>query len=74
MRLISRLNLIFETKNLACETSLREVSQFYSPCGEFYCFAVIFGFRRVVFASQVLEANKITLKPKGFNNTIAIRQ
>ena len=25
------------------ETSLREVSQFYSPKGELYCFAVIFG-------------------------------
>ena len=28
--------------------------QFYSPVGEFYCFAVIFGLRRVVFASRVL--------------------
>ena len=37
-----------------CETSHKEVPQFYSPCGEFYCFAVIFGLCRVVFASQVL--------------------
>ena len=26
-------------------------------CGEFYCFAVIFGLRRVIFASRVLKAN-----------------
>ena len=31
-------------------------------CGEFYCFAVIFGLRRVVFASRVLEANIISLR------------
>ena len=36
--------------------------QLYSPCGEFYCFAVIFGLRRVVFASRVLEANIISLR------------
>ena len=46
--------------------------QFYSPLGEFYCFAVIFGLRRVIFASRVLEANRISLKPQGFNITIAI--
>ena len=32
----------------------KEVGQFYSPCGEFYCFAVIFVLRRVVFATRVL--------------------
>ena len=30
--------------------------------GEFYCFAVIFGLRRVVFASRVWEANIISLR------------
>ena len=40
-------------------------------CGEIYCFAVIFGFRRVIFALQVRGANKISLKPSGFNITIA---
>ena len=35
--------------------------QLYSHCGEFYCFAVIFGLRRVVFASRVWEANIISL-------------
>ena len=34
-------------------------------CGEFYCFAVIFGLRRVIFASRVLEANIISLRPQG---------
>ena len=33
-------------------------------CGEFYCFAVIFGLRRVIFASRVWVANIISLKPK----------
>ena len=37
--------------------------------GELYCGAVLFGYRRVIFASQVLEANKISLKPLGFNIT-----
>ena len=46
--------------------------QLYSPCGELYCFAVIFGLRRVIFASRVLEANRISLKPQGFNITIAL--
>ena len=45
-------------------------AQLYSPCGEFYCFAVLFGYRRVVFAPRVLRgeynitvsvANNITL-------------
>ena len=31
--------------------------------GEFYCFAVIFGLRRVIFASRVWEVNIISLKP-----------
>ena len=31
-------------------------------CGEFYCFAVIFGLRRVIFASQVWVANIISLR------------
>ena len=30
-------------------------------CGELYCFAVIFGLRRVIFALRVLEANIISL-------------
>ena len=34
-------------------------------CGEFYCFAVIFGFRRVICTACIeLQANKISLKPK----------
>ena len=32
---------------------------------------VIFGLRRVVFVSRVFEANRISLKPQGFNITIA---
>ena len=28
-------------------------TQLYSPCGELYCYAVVFGRRRVVFASRV---------------------
>ena len=45
-------------------------AQLYSPCGEFYCYAVLFGYRRVVFAPRVLRgeynitvsvANNITL-------------
>ena len=37
--------------------------QFYSPLGEFYCFAVILDFVQVIFATRVLEANRISLKP-----------
>ena len=33
---------------------------------------MIFGLRRVIFAARVLEANRISLKPQGFNITIAI--
>ena len=42
------------------------------------CFAVIFGLRRVIFARslcercELWEANRISLKPQGFNITIAI--
>ena len=34
--------------------------------------AVIFGICRVVFASRVWEANRISLKPQRFNITIAV--
>ena len=40
-------------------------------CGEWYCFAVIFGLRRVVFAPRVKRANIISLKPYGFYITFA---
>ena len=30
--------------------------------GEFYCYAVIFGLRRVIFATQAFWANRISLK------------
>ena len=52
----------------SCHPSQKKASrktcffQLYSPCGEFYCFAVIFGLRRVVFASRVYEANIISLR------------
>ena len=44
--------------------------------GELYCYAVIFGLRRVVFAAHAVsiasfKANRISLKPQGFNITIA---
>ena len=57
-------------KKADCESNL--LFSVIFACGEFYCFAVIFGLRRVIFASRVLEANRISLKPQGFNITIAI--
>ena len=38
--------------------------QLYSPLGELYCFAVICGFRRVIFAVRVKLANRISLQGK----------
>ena len=38
--------------------------QLYSPYGELYCFAVVFGKSRVIFASRVLKANIISLLRK----------
>ena len=43
--------------------------------GELYCYAVIFGLRRVIFARSLCEryelfvANRISLKSQGFNIT-----
>ena len=39
--------------------------QFYSPPGEWYCYAVVFGLRRVIFAARVWAANRISLQPQG---------
>ena len=39
--------------------------QFYSPPGEWYCYAVVFGLRRVIFAVRVWAANRISLQPQG---------
>ena len=41
----------------------RTLTQFYSPYGEFYCFAVIFRLRPSDIAFGSFEANKIKLKP-----------
>ena len=38
--------------------------QLYSPYGELYCFAVVFGKSRVIFALRVLKANIISLLRK----------
>ena len=48
-------NLSFSAKKNLSWTISTEVFQLYSPIGELYCFAVIFGLRRVIFASRVLE-------------------
>jgi hypothetical protein len=50
-------------------SSVRKVSQFYSPYGELYSKAVIFGLCPSDFAFGGSGANKISLKPKGFNIT-----
>ena len=47
-----------------CETSHKEVSQFYSPDGEFYCSAVVLCFAQWYSASPSLRANKISLRMK----------
>ena len=39
--------------------------QFYSPPGEWYCYVVVFGLRRVIFAARVWAANRISLQPQG---------
>ena len=38
--------------------------QFYSPYGEFYCFAVLLCFAQCYLASPSYPVNKISLKPK----------
>ena len=43
--------------------------QFYSPLASDIAFGSDIRLWRVVFASQVLEANRIPLKPQGFNIT-----
>ena len=40
-------------KKADCESNL--LFSVIFACGEFYCFAVIFGLRRVIFASRVLR-------------------
>jgi len=50
---------------------LRTQRQLYSPPGELYCFAVIFDLRRVVFATRVLGANRISLLCLQSNITFA---
>ena len=46
--------------------------RFYSPWASDIAYGSDIRLWRVVFASQVLEANRISLKPQGFNITIAI--
>ena len=41
---------------------LKDTTPTLFACGEWYCFAVIFGPGRVIFASQVWEANRISLQ------------
>ena len=43
---------------------LKDTPQFYSPDGEWYCFAVLFAYDKWYCASHSLKANKISLKPK----------
>ncbi len=47
----------------------KDTRQFYSPCGEFYCFAVLLLLCTVVLSFGQFLANKITLKPQDFNIT-----
>ena len=37
--------------------------------GEFYCIAVVFGYRRVIFATRAWEANIISLRPQSCKAT-----
>ena len=48
-----------------CGTCRRAGATVIFAYGEWYCYAVIFGLRRVVFATQVWEANIIPLRPSG---------
>lgn len=48
--------------------------QFYSPKASGISSQLYLDFVQVIFASRVLKANKIPLKPIGFNKTIAVRQ
>ena len=43
---------------------LQTVFQLYSPCGEFYCYAVIFGFQPSDIALRQLKANIISLRQR----------
>ena len=40
----------------------KDTPQFYSPFGEFYCFAVVLCFAQF-YSLREFQANKITLKP-----------
>ena len=50
---------------MSCGTGRRAGATVIFAYGEWYCYAVIFGLRRVVFATQVWEANIIPLRPSG---------
>ena len=52
-----------QTKNHGCRRYVpKDTTPTIFAFGEFYCFAVIFGLRRVVFATRVQEANRISLQ------------
>ena len=46
---------------LVGQVPVRILGRFYSPYGEWYCFAVIFVLRQVILPSAVLRANKLSL-------------
>ena len=52
-----------------CGTCRRAGATVIFACGEFYCFAVVFGYRRVIFATRAWEANIISLRPQSCKAT-----
>jgi len=54
-----------KTKNQPCGTCRRAGATVIFACGEFYCFAAVFGYRRVIFATRAWGANIISLRPSG---------
>ena len=56
------------------DTPLRVSRITLFACGEFYCYAVIFGLRRVIFATRVFRRIEYHCEAKPCNITVAMRQ
>ena len=63
---------ICKKKSALCPTSHKEVGQFYSPAASDIASQWYSAHAEWYLLRKFLEANKISLKPQGFNITIAV--
>ena len=70
---VASSNLVFRSRKKRTEVSVR-FFQLYLPYGKLYCFAVIFGYRRVILCSAQLKGKYNIIANIVCNNTFALQK